>query len=185
MREKTAQFRARSGRLVKPQKDGSVRFDHGHGYLSRETAMDAEEYFQAKRDAELGRWRDPVMPDRVVSPIGDGAIHVYNEVSREYSVFERPSFGGHAVRTSAGDFGLTDTADRFFDAHPEPKPWQDASQGQIWELDVVGVSNWVAVEAGDSDEPRAVFRDPHTMVTLEVDDPAITAGRRVWPEDAS
>ena len=59
-------FRARSGRTVSARSDGSVMFDHANGYLSPASVMDAEEFFQARRDAELGRWRYPLEPDCLV-----------------------------------------------------------------------------------------------------------------------
>lgn len=181
------EWRARSGRSVRPSETGELFFGHLRGYLAPDAVMDAEEYFQAREDARRGRWRWSLNPDYVVYPRQASeveprpGVRVVDESSGRSRDVGREVLD--ACDATVSVFGRTAIA--YFAAHPEPKPWQDASQGQIWELDVVGVSNWVAVEAGDSDEPRAVFRDPHTMVTLEVDDPAITAGRRIWPEDAS
>jgi hypothetical protein len=124
------EFRARSGRTVRAKADGSVVFDHVNGYLGPEQVFDAEEFFQARRDLELGRWRYPLNPD--------------------YVVYVREPYPGElrrvrAIQESTGDFvdtveGTTldgpfkDAARAYFEAHPERKPWEDAKPGEFWAL---------------------------------------------------
>lgn len=183
MRKDTASagaFRARSGRTVRVEGNGTVVFDHANGYLSPESAMDAEEFFQAKRDEELGRWRWPENPDFVVKhdPLGVRIAHVLHE----------PSFAARVVHPDEEVVGLSSARDKefmgaaraYFEAHPERKPWEEAAEDEIWALtfdtapkESVWVWNgreWVI--AGDFHIPLAPgFR--------------ITAGRRIWPEEAA
>lgn len=121
MQEKTAQsgeFKARSGRVVKPQPDGSIRFELAHGYLDRGTAMDAEEYFQTKRDAELDRWRDPLSPDYVVYPITGDRVRVFRERQGTFEDFAREDA---LVRSS---WLPRRVAYAYFEAHPVQE-WED------------------------------------------------------------
>ena len=73
------------------------------------------EYFQAERDEELGRWRDPEEPDYVAYPRpdlddGDGrCVLVLDELSG-------------ATRTDWEQIALPGPADRYFTAHPLPEP---------------------------------------------------------------
>ena len=91
------------------------------------------EYFQAERDEELGRWRDPENPDIVVYALNmadgeDRCIWLLNELSgAAWFYWER--------------VGLPAPARRYFDAHPdgEPrKPWHDAKAGEYWLVNLEG-----------------------------------------------
>ncbi|WP_157541028.1 hypothetical protein [Microbacterium sp. XT11] len=175
MQEKTAQFRARSGRLVKPQEDGSVRFDHGHGYLSRETAMDAEEYFQAKRDEELGRWRSRVHPNYVVYLIGYDALVVGEHVGLSER-FARDVVDDAENRVPA------QVAFEYFEAHPERKPWEDAKEGEVW---IITPSRSLTMGDEPSEYPAIFQADRFRDHGGSWDAHDIIAARRIWPEDAS
>lgn len=154
--------------------DGVVLLDVHGGDISLPALR---EFFQHERDEQLGRWRWPENPDYVVYPPEAGFVKVLHESTAKTSVFER------AWQRIDDDHDRAARA--YFDAHPESKPWQNAEYGELWSLDVIGTSMWVVLEAGDDDEPRPVFRDIRTMVTLSLDDIAITGGRRVWPEATS
>lgn len=170
------EFRARSGRTVRAKADGSVVFDHVNGYLGPEQVFDAEEFFQAKRDAELGRWRHPQNPDYVVYPDEDGDVVVLNEGEGiSSSLIIRRDL---AQRNP--DHPATQAARAYFEAHPERKPWEDADDGEVWVL-VSGeyrpgapwyrlAGQWVSI-AGNHPFPHRAF--------------TITDGHRIWPEDAS
>lgn len=144
--------------------------------------MDAEELYQAKRDLDLGRWRDPVEP-HFVAYAEDGGATV--------RVVDERDGVSHRVNRNveATDTGFHGVAYRFFEAHPETCLWDDAKAGEIWVVTINGkeepcrvieVNLSTDVEGGIAFLPvdahgRTWFR-PSRLVT---------AARRIWPEDAS
>lgn len=126
------EFRARSGRVVKVQENGAIVFDHVNGYITPDMVMDAEEFFQAKTDDEIGRWRSPLFPEYVVydaRPIRGGAtdgIRVWNEregVSRRYT----------DISGVDGKGGTHDEVARaYFEAHPEQERLWAGAQFITW-----------------------------------------------------
>lgn len=73
-----------------------------------------------------------------------------------------------------------EAAQRYFEAHPEPKPWEEAALDEIWELtDAEGITQlWVKTWETD-------WRNVHTQKTTKYNDMRVTAGRRIWPEEGS
>lgn len=173
-------FVARSGREVKAgREDGSLVFGKLSGYLDRDSAFDAEEYFQAKRDAELGRWRDPKNPHLVVYGKQEFAL-VFDEKAGDYRSFTRAEafeIKGLAYRRAAR---------AYFEAHPEVTPWDDARVGEIWAVTALGHERPCRViEANLSTEREG------GIAFLPIDElgakffrpsQSITAAHRVWPE---
>ncbi len=167
------EFKARSGRTIRSNEDGSISFQGGNGYIGPGLSFDAEEFFQAKRDAELGRWRWPENPDYVVYPEDGGAHNVVREstglslmASRDGIRFQQDP---HA-----------DAARAYFEAHPERKPWQEAQPGEVWVIRYRGEeSAWVA---GRSDFAHLFEQAERSISKVHMD---ISEGRRIWPEDAS
>ena len=99
--------------------------------LWSDEAEGVRNYFQTKRDRELGRWRDPVDPDMVCYPIEDrplADVRVLDERTGVTKFYGRndPSLWAY------GSTGRT--ALRYFEAHPPKKPWEKAAQGDIWIL---------------------------------------------------
>lgn len=168
------EFRARSGRTVSARSDGSVLFGHANGYLSPASVMDAEEFFQAKRDAELGRWRWPENPDYVV----------YRDTSGDAIVFrEQTPVGGILYRRGDDVVDLESEAARaYFEAHPGRKPWQAAKPGEVWILSTADGEN-AAYSVMTVREAGTVFESHEGRYSL--DDADIEDARRIWPEDAS
>ncbi len=173
------EFRARSGRKVQIRDNGTVTFDHANGYLSPETAMDAEEFFQYQRDLERGWWRWPENPTCVVkegepNDFGRGrTVYVFDEES-----FDRFHFN-ERVRDADGGTTIAHRAARaYFEAHPERKPWHNAKPEEVWVMSS-GQHEFVAMVMADG---RFQFADGSFMhVTEEFVD-----GRRIFtPEDAS
>jgi hypothetical protein len=164
------EFKAASGRTINIADDGSLLFGRANGYLSRETAFDAEEYFRAKRDEELGRWRYPLDPDWVAQEAdrsdGHRTVLVYNELTFErYHVNDR-------VLSSTSSETPKRAARAFFEAHPERKPWEDAKPGEVWEIN--GFHAW-RLESG-----AFMFDDESFIFTGDVH-----RGHRIWPEDVA
>ncbi|MGI0521825.1 hypothetical protein ABY45_14715 [Microbacterium maritypicum] len=149
-------------------------FDHANGYLSPASAMDAEEWAQANRDAELGRWRVPTQPDIVVYPVGDGnEVRVFSEAECYLSqVITRNEATAEFDPTSA-----MGNAHAYFETHPERKPWEDAKPEEVW-LMGSGLHEFVALVGHDG---RFRFADGSDMSPTET----FVTGRRIWPEDAS
>lgn len=142
-------FQARSGRTIKVGEDGSLIFDHVNGYLGTDSVFDAEEYFQAKRDAELGRWRWPENPHYVVYADGDRAV-VVDERNGDRTHYLRTLCEGSPAEVSAD--GLHAAVHAYFEAHPDGTPdWADAEVivwddgaylPQIAQRDLVGDKGW-------------------------------------------
>lgn len=125
------EFRARSGRVVKVDENGTVVFDHVNGYLSPGSAMDAEEFFQAKRDEELGRWRWPENPQWVVyakrpgySAIGTADLLVINEA--DGSAMEYVATDDDGTCYTGREESAAEAGRAYFEAHPErPLPTEN------------------------------------------------------------
>lgn len=178
------ELKARSGREVKVFDNGHVAFDHGKGYLDAGSVMDAEEYFQAKHDEDLGRWRWPENPDYVVYPIGhySGCTALCESTGVSKTYITRDSVVGD------GSY-LAPAARAFLEAHPVRTLWDDAKVGEIWAVTLNGREEPCRViqanlsteaEGGIAFLPvdahgRTWFRPSHL----------VTAARRVWPEVAS
>lgn len=173
------EFVAASGRKVRIRKDGAVEFGLLNGYLPKESVFDAEEFFQAKRDEELGRWRWPINPDVVAKELNGALVRIWNERNGNYSDYRKAD----RERFSFGDRGFDGAAAAYFEAHPERKPWEDAKPGEVWvftyyeDIDVVAC----AVAGGPFvTEFRGV-----TGVEFNTKNSLITTARRIWPEDAA
>ena len=149
------------------------RAGEGSGVYTLETTEALRAFFQAERDEQLGWWRDPENPNIVVyrTPEDDDedgrCVRVLDEHSGEFWL-------GWEHTASPGP------ARRYFDAHPEPKPWHAARPDcdEIWVLTIHGCEQPVYVtEFGG--EPA--FQVPGGE-TMSLSHGAITAGHRIWPE---
>ena len=147
-----------------------------------ETTEALREYFQAERDEQLGRWRDPENPNVVVYsvPDQDGGYGQVVWVLDEAEMVSRTVLDDREQLASPGP------ATRYFDAHPqpepEPKPWLDAKDGEVWVLTYAGIEEtaWVADFTWGA-PPR--FRQFKNLLNpIFTNDKHITAGRRIWPE---
>lgn len=171
------EWRARSGRVIKPLEDGTITFQGSHGYLAPRTAMDAEEYFQAKRDEDLGRWRWSENPDWVgvegEKQAGMRTVVLVNERTLErFWINER-------AMDAAPDASIDKHAARaYFEAHSERKPWQSAEPREVWIIRTANVANEVAVHV--TPEREFQFNDG-TRVSLDY--AAIEEARCIWPVD--
>lgn len=181
MFQEKEQFETSSGRIVKVGVDGSVMFDHVNGFLTPESAIDAEEFYQAKRDAELGRWRCPTETDWVAREgvrTADGrTVVVVNERTLDRFWFNE------RVRNAGADVDVAHSVGRaYFEAHPERKPWQAAKPGEVWILSTADGEN-AAYSVMTVREAGVVFESDEGRYSL--DDADIEEARRIWPEDAS
>ena len=107
---------------------GMLRLRRGNpqaeGLYDQDTTNALREYFQAERDDALGRWRDTENPDMVCFP-------VVGDLDAVWVVYEGDGSRYHATRTDwerIRPHYVSETARRYFQAHPEPKPrpWEEA-----------------------------------------------------------
>ena len=124
---------------------------------------------QAERDAALGRWRSVEHPDWVVYPHErEDHVDLLNERNLHRLTIPRSAF----YHIEEEDEAYAVKAE-YWAAHPvpEPKPWEQAQDGEVWELACAGMpfaaslhgDQWVSANGG------------------EVWSSNITAGRRIWP----
>ena len=168
---------ADNGVVLTGTDDDSIRWHPG---ISQRRASEAlREFFQAERDEELGRWRDPENPDMVAyrTPEDD------DESGRCILLLDENTGDNHWEWEHTA---LPGPADRYFTAHPlpepEPKPWLEAKPGEVWALTYAGIEEtaWVADFTWGA-PPR--FRQFKNLLNpIFTNDDSITAGRRIWPE---
>ena len=167
-------FTATNGILFTITEDGVLRWEGG--YDPRRVTDALREYFQRERDTQLGRWRDPQNPDIVCYP-------VVGDLDAVWVVYEGDGSRYHATRTDwerIRPHYVSETARRYFQAHPEPKPrpWEEAKPGEIWEIGLLelGPSACLVTE-GDFVEISKRFE-------VAIGSSLIESGRRIWPTDA-
>ena len=168
-------------KMTKRDVDDAYLLDFGSGtapiFLSEEEMDELRGGFQAERDEQLGRWRDPENPDMVCYPVAydpDAVLVMYEGDMTRY----------YATRSTWKDINphyASETAERYFAAHPEPKPWEGAEPGEFWILTVDEKTNPYKIWT-DTQRVRRFERVERPYTTICLNDPRITAGHRVWPE---
>ena len=161
---------------------GMLRLRRGNpqaeGLYDPDTTNALRAFFQAERDDALGRWRDPENVDMVCYPVAydtDAVLVMYDGDRTRY----------YTTRSTWKDvtpYSVSETAGRYFAAHPEPKPWEGAKPGEVWALTYAGIEEtaWVADFTWGA-PPR--FRQFKNLLNpIFTNDKHITAGRRIWPE---
>ena len=140
------------------------------GVYTLETTEALRAFFQAERDEQLGRWRDPENPDCICYPVAGDPDDIW-------VVYEGSGLAYMRERNQAFYAGnkFSEVARRYFAAHPEPKPWEEAKAGEVWILTRYGAEEPFFVTGGE-------FTSTDLAVATDLDDPRITDGRRIWPE---
>jgi len=138
------------------------------------------EYFTAERDQELGRWRDEET-GLLVYQINDvpDTVFVFDETYADHGTWTREEVGPTVV-----GFGAP-IAERFFAAHPEPKPWHNAQPGEAWAV-ALG-SNAPDPVLVVNHERRPMFQygsDQNGPERIETYNANITHAERIWPTGA-
>ena len=94
--------------------------------LLSDEAEGVHNFFQKKRDRALGRWRDPVDPDRVCYPV-DGStladVRVLDERTGVSYFYSRDNILEHKFYPSF------ETAVRYYASHPTMRLWEE---GEYW-----------------------------------------------------
>lgn len=184
------EFRARSGRKVQVRENGTVTFDHANGYLSPESAMDAEEFFLAQRDSELGRWRCPTDLDWVAKEgdrdsYGRRTVLLFNERTFETHHLNTVVIEDDGLGQLVSEYPKHRVARAFFEAHPG-RPAAGAKAGEVWELTIDdGSEHTVFVHADRTTGGRDGISAGGAY--FDIDDASnVVSARKVWgPEDAS
>ena len=179
----STKFTASNGVEIEITEIGGIFAKSGYGHIQAGPGgtKALREFFQHERDRELGRWRDPVNRDLVVyrrpeedDCDGRAVVVLDDSTGVAFTYWEKYGLDGQGVtRYEKGK----EAAGRYFAAHPETKPWEEAEQGEIWELTGAdglkqawvrnGTGGWVSINA-----LKAVYYDGK----------GVTAGRRIWPE---
>lgn len=135
------------------------------------------EFFQHEKDEELGIWRSAAHP-------GWTAIRKHKVVYFHHEDHERGFHFvvGNDASLNAWSWDLAEVAREYLDAHPEPKPWEDAKLGEVWLLTINDVKS--AFYPSKSLDRHFTPVAPNTGTTaIPFGWPEITAARRIWPEE--
>jgi hypothetical protein len=147
--------------------------DQTHATGSAKGIQALREFFQAEADERLGRWRWPEDPHLVVYPTEfPDMVRVLHEPNGQGMSYDRNEYPDHTT-------GYSGAGNAYFDAHPEPKPWHEASIGDVWVMEPLKVV-YTVVGGNEKWFTRGdVFGKAERR---DLDDPVFTAGRRIWPE---
>jgi hypothetical protein len=134
------------------------------------------EFFRAEEDERLGRWRWPENEGYIVYP--DGRYpHLVSVIDE--------STGLREVRSKSKAGHKRDNFERaaaaYFDAHPEPKPWHDAKEGEVWVITSAGGSRQDLALVGIEDDAFVLATGESWPKNADF----LTAGRRIYPEGDS
>ncbi|MBE7953592.1 hypothetical protein ILP86_04560 [Microbacterium sp. R1] len=136
-------FDASNGIGILIDEDGDLDFRNRIGWsgLCGGTVVHAlREFFQHERDKELGRWRWPENPDYVVYSNPDEAFERMFGPNLDLVIL-RDSDGmtkGYVREEDQGGPPMDHRIDHilaaraYFEAHPERKPWEDATYKDVW-----------------------------------------------------
>lgn len=147
-------------------------------FLSVKETQAAREFFQHERDEELGRWRWPENPEYVAY-----RRDAYPGYKRRVRVIHEPD--GDFVDTVEGsihDGIFKDAARAYFEAHPERKPWDTASAGELWAFKTDPGTRETLWERDASESHWHLPGQTKAELGIHF---TIVTGRKIWPEDAS
>lgn len=153
--------------------------------ISEREAAALREFFQHERDEERDMWRSS--KDRTWTAVRrNNTIYFQNE-DHERSFHFVPKLEG-SIRAWSSD--LQALAYEYIEAHPERKPWHAPDAGDHWALHI---AHGMALSGDEhlykytrwGSQGRWGFVPTDGGSVLDPTDPTITAGRRIWPEDAS
>lgn len=145
--------------------------------LGEESQQALREFFLHERDKELWRWRSGDEPNWVVyhAPNVNGDHYVVNELTGYTALWGRDT-----ARDSIHSGESKAIAVEYFAAHPEPRPWHDARDGQLWLIrfdDFPDTDVSALVKGG-----MFVYNDHCHEGTATLEDSSIVGGTQIWPE---
>lgn len=176
-------FTASSGVKIEPTPLGIVMHStSGYKYPMYTSEVAAlREFLQHERDEELGRWRSKLHPEWV---------GYYNGPNAGVLIDERCGAVHDIARSHVYDAIVTVLSTEYFAAHPEPKPWRDAKNGDLWQVKFD--------DDEEDDDSRCALVAELTGRGLRfvianglmapahyaLDEPRIVMGRRIWPDSS-
>lgn len=148
-----------------------------HASAGEEGIVALREFFQAERDEALGRWRSRSNPSWVVYPDASNPSRgrMVNEDGGEWN-------SAHPDSHWSSRPDLNEVNQEFLAAHPEPKPWWDAAEGEAWELTVNGDTGPFVTKLTPALTVHFVAGNGSQFMP---ESDQITAGRRIYPEVAA
>lgn len=153
-----------------------IDLDDGSYFLTETEEKTLRAFFLAERDKELGRWRDPEAPDYVAYPFKKHVL-VVDERGGLLTIWRRDDVTRRQLHTNTTSWA---TAKRYFDAHPEVKPWEQAELGELWEIYIKGFPGHprrVLVQWRGND---LIFGDVKNFL-WPLTSPSITSATRLYP----
>lgn len=134
------------------------------------------EFYQHLRDTDLERWRWPLYPDYVV-------------YSRRQQILVLNELTGDTLRARRDDEfednregTIYAAALAYFEAHPERKPWDTASAGELWAFKTDPGTRETLWERDASESHWHLPGQTKAELGIHF---TIVTGRKIWPEDAS
>lgn len=128
------------------------------------------EFFQHEADEKAGIWRSKIDPTWTAKVVDDYVHFHHEDYKLFFDLFSDKIDDPERLSWLAAD--LQKIAREYIEAHPEPKPWMDAKDGEAWVLTSNGEEVAVVVR-GD------VFVGQYSRT---LSSSSITAGRRIWPD---
>lgn len=154
-------------------------------FANADVVIGLREFFQHERDEELGRWRWPENPEYVVYLRNDGQACVFNEATG-VTVYRFRGEHEHLeeLRRQSGEEVMphTHAARAYFEAHPERKPWDTASAGELWAFKTDPGTRETLWERDASESHWHLPGQTKAELGIHF---TIVTGRKIWPEDAS
>ena len=182
------EYKASNGITVDSETQGitgrrRITFDHGnHGTtieMSGEEMSALIECLDQEKDESFGRWRPDRPSDYYAIPQGDGGVLVVDERSGISEVLYRPGDDRSPRLATAGGAA---TAHAYFEAHPERKPWDTASAGELWAFKTDPGTRETLWERDASESHWHLPGQTKAELGIHF---TIVTGRKIWPEDAS
>lgn len=171
-----SEFTASNGRTLSIDSRGGAWLNLSAIRIAPDDLLLLREYVIAEQDERLGRWRWPENPDYVFYATPQGCRIIRESTGTHFS-WNRSWLTYEGIMQNESSAA----ARAYFDAHPEPKPWHEAKDGEIWALTVDGLD--LVFKVGEvSFIQLHISRDENPIVQPEFTSNRITAGRRVWPE---
>ena len=173
--------------------DGSRWYAVGEGINGADPGFTADspvaralrELWQRERDEEQGVWRS--LKDHTWTAVRRNNTIYFQNGDHERSFW---FIVGNEATLKPWSGALQAIAREYLQAHPERKPWHAPDAGDHWALHI---AHGMALSGDEhlykytrwGSQGRWGFVPTDGGSVLDPTDPTITAGRRIWPEDAS
>lgn len=147
-------------------------------WFNAEDRRALSDYFQAERDAELDRWRDTEHPERAVYRRVDNSLLILDETDGDHWTVRIDE-----IKDYDECHPVASTIRAWLAAHPEPKPWHDAKQNDLWELMINGCHSPEVYRFASELRSTSKFRPVNSpsRVAFEAADPRIIRAHRIYP----